>query len=107
LAIVTLATTNESSGDIAMGSGLLPPALVQTAHGARHGGGATLLPDVDEDCWLEFSLVFEDIMELTAAAAPRMTRAKTASATEKVLLVMNFVDYHTRSVEFGKRFRHK
>jgi hypothetical protein len=95
LAIDTPATTNESSGDIAMGSGLLPPALVQTAHGAEHGGAALLL-DVDEDCWLEFGVEFEDMIELMAAAAPRMTIAETASTTERVLLVMNLVDYHTR-----------
>jgi len=65
------------------------------------------LLDVDEDCWLEFCFGFEDIMELTPTAAPRMTRAETASATERVLLVMNFVDDHIGSVEFRKRFHHK
>jgi hypothetical protein len=71
---------------------LLPPATVQTAQGAEHRGRARL--ELDEDCCLEFGTGFEDVMELTAAAAPRMTRAETASATERVLLAMNFVDEH-------------
>jgi len=39
---------------------------------------------------------FDDIRELTAAAAPTMTRAEIASVIERVLFVINLVYYRTR-----------
>lgn len=55
-----------------------------------------VLVDDDEDCCPELDAERVNMMELTATAVPRMTRAETASEIERALLVITFVAYRTR-----------